>query len=229
MKRIKISLPVAIFAGLIFLAASCSEDENVPQKSDLDKAIDEYAQIKANPAFIEFSVPVDNPGPPFYARIADMGLERLFLENESVVAIPMMRQVECIDPEFNLLNFFHVPNAFFCPLTVTGRGLIEPNSPPDRFPEIAYLESSNMPFWFVNKQALYAAIDDGVLTLTELEALNPKKGVATRYIEYNKPRSEEDHLLVIEAEGRIPASNENFEMKLASRNKRTQSPEIRIW
>jgi len=229
MKRIKIFLPVSIFAGLIFLAASCSEDENVPQKSDLEMAIEEYAQLKANPAFIEFSVPDGNPGPPFYARIADMGLERLFLENESVVAIPMMRQVECIDPEFNLLDFFHVPNAFFCPLTVTGRGLIEPNSPPDRFPEIAYLESSDMPFWFVNKQALYAAIDDGVLTLSELEALNPKKGVASRYIEYNKPRSEEDHLLVIEAEGRIAATNENFELKLASRNKRTQSPEIRIW
>jgi hypothetical protein len=76
---------------------------------------------------------------------------------------------------------------------------------------------------------LYAAIDDGVLTLSELEALNPKKGVASRYIEYNKPRSEEDHLLVIEAEGRIPASNENFEFRVASRNKRSQSAEIRIW
>jgi hypothetical protein len=229
MKSIKIPISFIIIAALIFLTGSCSEKENIAQQSDLDKAIEEYARLKANPAIIEFSVPEDNPGPPFYARIADMGLERLFLENETVVVIPMMRQVECIDPEFNLLDFFHVPNAFLCPLTVTGRGLIEPNSPPDRFPEVAFLESSKMPFWFVTKQALYTAIEDGVLTLSELEALNPKKGVASRYIEYNKPRTEEDHLLVIEADGRIPSSNENFEFRVASRNKRSQSAEIRIW
>jgi hypothetical protein len=220
---------IAVFViSLPLIVLSCKKDEEIVL-SKVELAAAEYARLKASGNYIEFSVPDQNPGPPFYARIADMGAERLFMESGNTVIIPMMRQVECIDPDFNLLSMFHVPDAFFCPLVLSGKGLTEPNSPPDVFPVIAYLESNNMPVWFVDKQPLLNAMQDGVLTLTELETLNPKKGVASWYIEYNKPRTVEDHLLVIESEGTIPATGQRFEYTVNSIDKSIQEVELRIW
>jgi hypothetical protein len=217
--------------NLTFLAIiallSCSKDEAI-KKTHLELAIEDYENLKSDPAFIEFSIPQDNPGPPFYARIAILGADRLFMEAGSTVIIPMLRNVDCINPEFNLLNLFDVPAAFFCPLTVNGKGLIEPGATPDVFPIIAYLQSSDMPIWFLDRDPLLAAIADGVLTLSELNALNPRKGVASRYIEYNKPRTVEDHLLVIECNGVIPATNQSFEFKVNSITKALQNVELTI-
>ncbi|MGY6741152.1 MAG: hypothetical protein ACXIUQ_00340 [Cecembia sp.] len=229
MKRNIYSLPIVTLTVLMLLVVSCSEDDKIPMPSELEKARMEYEKLKANPSFIELAFPEDDPGPPFYARIAVLGPDILLMESNGTVVIPMMRQVECIDPEFNLLDLYHVPNGFFCPLTLAGRGLIEPNAPLGTFPAIAYGEGTNMPVWFVDSSPLANAMADGVLTLPELEALNPKKGVASRYEEYNKPRSEEDYLLVIESEGTIPGTNQRFEYKVISKTKARQDVELRFW
>lgn len=218
----------ALLVSIVLLMA-CANDDAEPMLSELEKARLEYEKLKANPSFIELAFPEDDPGPPFYARIAVLGPDVLLMESNGTVVIPMMRQVECIDPEFNLLDLYHVPNGFFCPLTLSGRGLIEPNAPMGTFPAIAYGVGSNMPVWFVDSDSLANAMADGVLTLPELEALNPRKGVASRYEEYNKPRSEEDYLLVIESEGTIPGTNQRFEYKVISRTKARQDVELRIW
>lgn len=133
------------------------------------------------------------------------------------------------DTEFNLLDLYHVPNGFFCPLTLAGKGLIEPNAPMGTFPAIAYGGGTNMSVWFVDKNLLAMAMADGILTLPELQGLNPLKGVASRYEEFNKPRTEEDYLLVIESEGTIPGTNQRFEYKVISRTKARQDVELRIW
>lgn len=206
---------------------SCTSDDSV-KKSHLELAIEEYAKLKADPAFIEFSIPQDSPGPPFYARICEIGDDRLFMESGSTVIVPMLRNVECINPDFNLLNLFDVPAAFGCGLTVYGKGLVEPGATPDVFPIMAYLQSDDMPIWFLDRNPLLAAMEDGILTISELEALNPKKGVATWYIEYNKPRTVEDHLLVIEGKGVIPATNQSFEFKVNSITKALQNVELTI-
>ncbi|WP_304517385.1 hypothetical protein [Cecembia rubra] len=229
MKRIGNYLLINLFIGLTFLIIACSNDDAETTVSELEKARMEYEKLKANPSFIELAFPEDDPGPPFYARIAVLGPDVLLMESNGTVVIPMMRQVECIDPEFNLLDLYHVPNGFFCPLTLSGRGLIEPNAPMGTFPAIAYGEGSNMPVWFVDSGLLANAMADGVLTLPELEALNPRKGVASRYEEYNKPRSEEDYLLVIESEGTMSGTNQKFEYKVISRTKARQDVELRIW
>lgn len=216
-------LKMVVIAGFI----SCSSDDTV-KKTHLELAIEEYAKLKADPAFVEFSVPQDNPGPPFYARIGEIGSDRLFMESGNWVMIPMMRNVECINPEFNLLHIFDVPAAFGCALTVYGKGLIEPEATPDVFPIIAYLQSDDMPIWFLDRAPLLAAMEDGVLTINELEALNPKKGKATTYIEYNKPRTDEDYLLVIEGNGVIPATNQSFEFKVDANSKDFQNVDLTI-
>jgi hypothetical protein len=229
MHRIKNYLSIKLFVGISFLFLACANDDPQPEISDLEKARMEYDQLKSNPALIELAFPEDDPGPPFYARIAVLGPDILLMESNGTVVIPMMRQVECIDPEFNLLDLYHVPNGFFCPLTLTGRGLIEPNAPMGTFPVIAYGAGSDMPVWFADSGLLANAMADGVLTLPELEALNPKKGVASRYEEYNKPRSEEDYLLVIESEGTIPGTNQRFDYKVISKTKARQELDLRIW
>lgn len=218
----------ALLVSIVLLMA-CGNNDAEPVLSELEKARLEYERMKANPAFIELAFPEDDPGPPFYARIAVLEPDILLMESNGTAVIPMMRQVECIDPEFNLLDLYHVPNGFFCPLTLVGRGLIEPNAPLGTFPAIAYGEGTNMPVWFVDSGPLANAMVDGVLTLPELEALNPKKGVASRYEEFNKPRTEEGYLLVIESEGTIPGTNQRFEYKVISRTKARQDVELRIW
>lgn len=183
MHRIQNYLFIKLIVGISFLFLACANDDPQPEISELEKARMEYDQLKANPAFIELAFPEDDPGPPFYARIAVLGPDILLMESNGTVVIPMMKQVECIDPEFNLLDLYHVPNGFFCPLTLSGRGLIEPNAPMGTFPAIAYGAGSDMPVWFVESGPLASAMADGVLTLPELQALNPKKGVASRYEE----------------------------------------------
>ncbi len=220
-------LLINLILVVIFGFFSCSSDDSV-ETTHLELAIEEYEELKADPTFIEFSVPHDNPGPPFYARIAELGPDRLFMESGNTVIIPMMRNVDCINPAFNLLNMFDVPGAFGCDLTLHGKGLIEPGSTPDVFPVMAYLESNNMPIWFVDRTPLLAAMADGILTLSELETLNPKKGVASRYIEYNKPRTAENHLLVIESRGVIPSTNQSFEFNVNSITKALQNVELTI-
>lgn len=229
MKRTKNYLLLNVLFGLCFLVLACSNGDGMLDVSDLEKARLEYQKLKADPGFVELAFPEDNPGPPFYARIAEMGADRLFIEADGLVIIPMMRQPGCIDPEFNLLDLFHVPNAFFCPLTLSGKGLIEPNAPEGTFPLIAYGIGTEMPVWFLERAPLLNAMADGKLTLNELEALNPKKGVASRYEEYNKPRTAEDHLLVIESEGVISATNQRFEYKVKSITKSTHDVRLRIW
>lgn len=228
MKTIRLSRLCLILNLLVLVGIlSCSKDDSV-KKTHLELAIEEYAKLKSDPGFIEFSTPQDNPGPPFYARIGELGSDRLFLESGNTVIIPMMRNVDCINPEFNLLQIFDVPGAFGCALTVHGKGLIEPGAEPQIFPIIAYLQSLDMPIWFLDRTSLLAAMEDNVLTLNELEALNPKKGVASWYIEYNKPRTEEDYLLVIESNGMIPATNQNFTFTVNATTKALQNVELTI-
>lgn len=231
MKTLKFYTPaffVILVLSMLALLYSCDKDE-VVTPTDLELAIAEYDMLKASGEFVEFSVPDQNPGPPFYARIAELGPDRLFMESGDLVIIPMMRQINCIDVDFNLLTLFHVPEAFTCPLTLSGNGLIEPNATPEQFPLMAYLESTSMPVWFIDREPLLIAMQDGVLTIAELEMLNPLKGVASRYIEYNKPRTAEDHLLVIESEGTIPATNQHFEYKVKSITKAKQEVNLKIW
>lgn len=197
------------------------------EKTPLEVAIADYATLKSAPGFVEISVPDENPGPPFYTRFGASGIGPYLLAGQTVV-IPMMRNLDCIAPDFNLLDFYHVPDAFFCPIYLSGKALIESDASPEDFPVIAYLQSDDMPIWFVDHDALQGAMADGVLTLSRLEALNPKKGRASRYIEYNKPRPEGDYLLVIESEGTIPATGESFRFAMKETNRIMEEIQLKI-
>lgn len=149
---------------------------------------------------VRLSMPEEDPGPPFYARV---GVQ--ILETDRWVAIPFYRSPECVPPTFNLLEFYDFPGpngpgAFACPLLTGGFLLIESDAPLGTFPKRAVFNSSGNPIWFVGAPAFHAATRDGVLTMSELESLRPLRGVATRYHETLFPR-EEDHKILISAEG----------------------------
>ncbi len=59
-----------------------------------------------------------------------------------------------------------------------------------------------VPIWFVSMARFEAAVMNEVLTLPELEALEPLIGTATSFEEELQPR-EEDHRIVISSSGNL--------------------------
>jgi hypothetical protein len=107
---------------------------------------------------------------PFYARIDSGGI----VPNDGeLAAIVFYRPPACVRADFNLLDFFDIPGAFFCgPATTTGFTIW--NNGPGLDP--APLHAMNfglgdVPVWFVSWPELQAAMGDGILTIGELAAL----------------------------------------------------------
>lgn len=125
---------------------------------------------------------VDNPGPPFYSLIQP----GWFPMTEEWAAIAWLRDTDCVPDDFNILNLldptilfppdvpFPGPRPFFCPLTITGHEIWNTN-PPD--PSVGPLNVTAwglgaVPVWFISTTELLPAIQDGVLTIPELEAMS---------------------------------------------------------
>jgi hypothetical protein len=154
------------------------------------------------PRLVQRSIPDEDPGPPFYARV---GMQ--FFDNGKWLAIPFYRPPDCIPPDFNLLQFFHFPGpegpgAFACPVLMSGRLVTEADAPLGTFPRKVWLRGSDVPIWFVASDAFADAAADGVVTIGELEELHPLRGVASFYRETLQPRAE-DHLIVIVSFGAL--------------------------
>ena len=106
-------------------------------------------------------------GPPFYANFTQG-----FMPNDGRMAgIAFYREPSCIPINFNLLVQFNPPAAFGCTLTVEGKRWWW-NPATDPFPfQIRFSGLGAVPVYFVDVDELAAAIDDGVLTIVELQAL----------------------------------------------------------
>jgi len=130
-----------------------------------------------------FPVPAISPGVPAYARV-----ERPFVfHTDEWAAIVFYRDPSCVPASFNLLDFFDVPAAFDCGLTVSGFEIWEDLPGVAVAPRQVVSTGAAVPVWFVPWPALQAAIADDVLTLPELESLSPLKGTATTFHEALQP------------------------------------------
>jgi hypothetical protein len=88
---------------------------------------------------------------------------------------------------FNLLNFFDIPRAFRCPLTVEGIEVRTRAFGPPMHSELQGLGA--VPVLFVKRTEFEAAAADGELTLTELLGLETSvMGSASFYQEVLHPR-----------------------------------------
>ena len=112
----------------------------------------------------------------------------------------------CIREDFNLLRFFDPPRAFACePMTVQGFAIWETGPGLDPAPNHARLRGLGaVPIWFVRTEDLDRAESDGVLTIPELEALDPLMGHAGFYTETLHPTGAvKNVLLVVNARGTL--------------------------
>ena len=175
-------------SSLLLLGAGCDNPTDDP---------DDLVQLR---------IPEDNPGPPFYARVTPVFNE--FFRDGDWLAIPFYRNPDCIPPDFNLLSFYDFPSeagagAFSCELIVEGTAYTEPDSPPDVFPARVVMSGlGEVPVWFVPWSDLEGAISAGVLTLSELRALDPIVGAASTFEEDLLPRAE-NHRIQIESSGAL--------------------------
>jgi hypothetical protein len=192
----------ALLIATASLLAGCSGDR--PSLVDAGAPADAVHAARASSSgLVHRLIPSEDPGPPFYARV---GMQ--VLESDGYVAIPFYRSPALVPADFNLLAFYHFPGpqgpgAFAAPLLMSGFLLIEGDAPLGTFPKQVELRGDDVPVWFVPSAAFHAAAQDGVLTIAELQALEPLYGTAKRYHETLHPRDGE-HKIVIQAHGTLP-------------------------
>nr|NIR44451.1 hypothetical protein [Gemmatimonadota bacterium]NIR73651.1 hypothetical protein [Candidatus Kutchimonas denitrificans]NIR99610.1 hypothetical protein [Gemmatimonadota bacterium]NIT65230.1 hypothetical protein [Gemmatimonadota bacterium]NIV23763.1 hypothetical protein [Gemmatimonadota bacterium] len=124
----------------------------------------------------------EDPGPPYYARIEPVPPHVFIVDGWAV--IQFYRDPDCIPEGFNLLAFFDPPAAFGCPLTVQGFNLWEGEVFAGA-PRISQTQGTGaVPFWFIPADAVIDAMQDGELTIGELEGLTGRiVGHATHFHE----------------------------------------------
>jgi len=209
--------PVRLLLGstalIIPMLLSC-RPEPAGATTELDSARHEYAALRQDHSLVEVHFPQPDPGGPLYARVGPL-LNQFLVAGDTLV-IPFYRHPECVPPDFNLLEYFHPPFAFACRSTVQGTFLIEALEPAEMFPARVHSTGSAVPFWFVSWSAFQAAMAGGVVTLGDLERLEPIRATAHRFEEYLRPR-ERDHQVVIEAQGTTDEDNRGFHFSLHHR------------
>jgi hypothetical protein len=165
-------------------------------------------------------VPGESPGIPIYAQT-----DRAFpFHTDQWAAIVFYRAPECVPANFNLLDLYDIPAVFACPLTVSGFELREKGQPVEVTPRQAVSSGSAVPVWFVAWDALQAAIADDVLTMSELEALGPLKGVANTFHEVRHPvappgttgGAKIPHLSIVASGFLTDGSGRSFQYEVAS-------------
>ena len=143
-------------------------------------------------------VRVDSQQLPFYARIVTGTGEW--------TPVIFNRPVDCIPENFNLLLFFDPPRVFACgPMTVDGFAVWETGPGLDPAPiHSRYRGLGEVPVWLVRTEDYLAARQDGVLTIGELEALDPVMGHARRFTQVQHPSPPaESNLLTVNATGTL--------------------------
>jgi hypothetical protein len=143
-------------------------------------------------------VRVDPQPLPYYARIVT--------GTGAWSPVIFYRPADCIPQTFNLLLFFDPPRAFTCaPMTVDGFAVWETGPGLDPAPNQARLRGLGaVPIWFVRTEDYLGATDDGILTISELEALAPLAGHARLFSQTQHPFPPvENSLLLVNATGTL--------------------------
>lgn len=197
-------------------------ESTVPTVAALVKSAEEKGMVRV-------TFPNPDPGVPVYARLTTL-LNQVFHDDEWV-AVPFYRTPGAIHPDFNLLSYFDFPGpngpgAFGVPLTVSGFYMVEAGSPLGTFPQVSISTGDAVPFWFVPWSTFEQAMQDNVVTMAELEAMNPLRGTATQFTETLRPRAGE-HLVVINASGTL-SDGRTFDFHVTHIEDTTRSIRISI-
>lgn len=144
---------------MILSALGCNEVPSAPEL-DLDSA------PAALPS-VQFAVPAESPGPPFYSISGNGG----FVPHDGAwAAVPFLRSPDCVPPTQDLLVVVG-PAAFACALTVEGHEHWQHGPGIDPAPRQTQLRGLGaVPIAFARWPEIQAAMSGG-LTLDELTAL----------------------------------------------------------
>ncbi len=145
---------------------------------------------------------------PFYARFGDNET----FGDEEVVAVVFYRPPECIPADFNLMQFFHMPDdsspgAFACsPPTTTSIETWQNGPETDPAPLAAEMTGRGaVPVWFFDREELFAAMADGTVTIGDLSGMASRRvGTASTYTELLHPsQTNAQPLIQFMAEGTL--------------------------
>jgi hypothetical protein len=173
MFRMRMMLVPAV-ATLLPLAACADRPEPLAPDADLQPLLAVKVDVS------EFG------GPPYYASL---GSDLIATDGEWV-AIVFFRSPDCIPEEFNLLDWLDFslfgPAGEACPLVAGLSGFAIFGGPSDLEngipPRQEHYRGDAVPVWFAPLTEFEAAIEDGVLTIEELAALDGLLiGVAHNY------------------------------------------------
>lgn len=219
MKKI-LKVSVALLGFVLFTIISCGISDDVSTQTDLEQAQITFEQLMQNTENVTILFPEDDPGIPIYARVGPI-LNQFFVADGQLV-IPFYRDPGCIRDDFDFLTYYDPPAAFGCELTVNGKFVIEEDAEQGTFPIMAHTEGEQVPVWIIDWPGFQALMEQEPVTITDVEGLNPIKGVAHKYDEYLSPRMNE-HEVIIEAEGTVQATGEEFEFRLTHRGDQIES------
>jgi hypothetical protein len=156
---------LACFLLLPILASCESDTASTPTAPD--------ARLARAADVSRLSVPDEHPNGPFYSMIGlspISGVLRL-PHTEEWGAVPLLREPSCIPPDFNLLLVFH-PAALSCPSLLAGHLIGTGFGTPQMVLIQSQLHGAgDVPIVFASWDDLAAAVQDDVLTLSELLAL----------------------------------------------------------
>jgi hypothetical protein len=203
--------PILIIALIFFLPLSCESTEEEPTMTDLVLAQKSFDSILKDPDNMVIHFPDEDPGIPIYGRVGPI-LNQFFIAGDHLV-IPFYRNPVCIPDSFNLLNYYDPPAAFGCELMVQGSFVIEKDAEEGQFPIMAYTSGTEVPVWIVDWAGFQSLMEEGTVTIVDLEELNPIKATALQFEEYLTPRINE-HQVIIEATGSVLDSEEGFYFSL---------------
>jgi hypothetical protein len=119
---------------------------------------------------------------PFYARIESGEI----MHNDDWAVIVFYRPPECVPDDFDLLDFYDW-SAFDCGPPTTDGFIIWEGEPGIKPIQIKLHGLGAVPVWFVNWPVLEAEVEDGVLLMSELEAMEKLAGTAAIYSETLHP------------------------------------------
>lgn len=207
---------ISVLALLAALISACTgmnaqnSEVTAPQNTQVQPT--SAAEMEAEPsAPAEAGEPVvieGNGEVPFYARF---GENETFSDGEWTVII-FYRPPGCIPADFNLNQFFHFPGennpgAFACaPPTTTSIETWANGPETDPAPLVSKMTGRGaVPVWFFAQADMEMAMEDGTVTIEELQGLPSRlAGEAATYTELLHPsQSNEQSLIQFNAEGAL--------------------------
>lgn len=209
----KLIAGLALLATILSSCTGANTQENVSPASKNNQAqpteVVEMVTEASSSAESKESVRMEANGEvPFYARF---GESETFSDGEWTVIV-FYRPPGCIPADFNLNQFFHFPaegspGAFACaPPTTTSVEYWANGPDTDPAPLIAEMTGRGaVPVWFIAKTDVQQAMEDGMVTIGELDALPSQlAGEAATYTELLHPSQTNARALIqFTAEGTL--------------------------